>query len=154
MKNKKGFTLVETMIVIVIVGLLAAMIVPTFFAVRFDSQIRDTTKIVYEEYKDNYSFGEVKHYSNDLKKTFTVKGFEPLIFERELRNTLERKIRDPRPNIGSEKDVVTTSPTMLIEKEEPMSEYESIKLKNKVSSLENRIENLESELRELKNGKY
>ncbi|MGB0370687.1 MAG: type IV pilin protein [Opitutales bacterium] len=39
MKNKKGFTLVEIMIVVVIIGLLAAMAIPAFNKVRENSRL-------------------------------------------------------------------------------------------------------------------
>ena len=44
MKNsKKGFTLVEIMIVVVIIGLLAAMAIPAFKKVRDNSQTKAIT---------------------------------------------------------------------------------------------------------------
>jgi type IV pilus assembly protein PilA len=43
MNNKKGFTLVEIMIVVVIIGLLAAMAIPAFQKVRTTSQIKAVT---------------------------------------------------------------------------------------------------------------
>lgn len=37
MKNKKGFTIVEVMIVVVIIGLVAAMAIPAFQKIRLES---------------------------------------------------------------------------------------------------------------------
>ncbi len=42
-KSKKGFTLVEIMIVVVIIGLLAAMAIPAFNKVREDSREKAIT---------------------------------------------------------------------------------------------------------------
>lgn len=42
-KNKKGFTLVEIMIVVVIIGLLAAMAIPAFNKVREQSREKSIT---------------------------------------------------------------------------------------------------------------
>lgn len=79
MRNKKGFTLIELMIVVVIIGILAALAIPRFMAASRKakiaeargvlSQIHTAASVYYEEH--GFFPGTENHWFNDASSSTT-----------------------------------------------------------------------------------
>ena len=80
MKNKKGFTLIEIIVVITIIGLLATLIVPnvirymkkgkTDYNSKLDTELISTAKSYYSEHKEELPKGYINNNTNyPIKKT-------------------------------------------------------------------------------------
>lgn len=66
-KAKKGFTLIELMIVVAIIGILAAIAIPNFMKFQCKSKSSEAKQVLKGMYTANVSYyGEQETFSNDL----------------------------------------------------------------------------------------
>ena len=71
LQNRKGFTLIELMIVVAIIGILAAVAIPGFMTYIKNSKTSEAKTNLDAIKKGAVSYFEVEHYDNDGMSAFT-----------------------------------------------------------------------------------
>ena len=75
MKNKKGFTLVELVIVIAVIAILSAVLVPTFSNVIESAKVSSATQRAQNAFKEYYSQVSVASTNDEVDSVADLSGY-------------------------------------------------------------------------------